>query len=141
MEQNARKLIEKYWDAETSLEEEKQIKQQFAESGSDQLEGAYFSAIAAIKSRKMPDTRKKRGPSTYMMTMAMAASIILLAIAVVVFKGNTSEDEFAIEDPEVALEITKELLLKVSEGLNEAQTYSGTLENFDLAKNKVLETN
>jgi len=66
---------------------------------------------------------------------AAAAILILLFTIPFLFNNNQVNDQFAVEDPTEAYEITRASLMMVSNGLNKGKTYSKKeLNKFNDAK-------
>ena len=51
-----------------------------------------------------------------------------------VMQNNNKPDQFAVEDPKEAFEITRASLMMVSERLNKGKTYSQELDKINKAK-------
>lgn len=111
---NIESIIQKYWNGETSLEEEKFLKEHFAKNpskeGPEQALFEYFS-----KERSMTYTKEVEMPrsNTRFLSskiVSIAASLLLLMAALWTFNNynESFSNETIIDDPEVALKITKE---------------------------------
>jgi len=141
---NINEILEKYWEAETTLEEECQLYQYFNSSNISQEHQLYTDLFAELKdekSVKAPDLStfitqitKEDVTSvqkTKIQTLSIrryiyaAAAVMTLAIAsVFLFKGvptsevNSSEVVKEISDPDEALEVTMEALALISNKMN-----------------------
>ena len=128
-------LIEKYWNGETSLEEEQVIKNHFSTSPSLTHEGHYFRYLNKQKQLNMEAPKSaSRKPRTWM--SAAATITIGLVTALLVF-NDANKDPFAEEDPEKALEATRNALMMIGAGLNEGQIHAMELTKFNKAKDEL----
>lgn len=135
MDLRIEKLTQKYWAGETSLAEEKELKAFFEKNPSLSKDGRYF---AEIKKQQQAQPRHSfshpvRKKTQTWMSMA-AAILILITVGFFVFQNNNKQDQFAVQDPQEAIEITKASLLMISEGLNKGKTYSQELNKINEAK-------
>jgi hypothetical protein len=134
------KLIDRYWNAETSLQEEQEILNEMAESSSP--DALYFKMIAAARkqksSLKMDDIKaynqQALTPQPRMLVLpvyrwiASAAAILLFCIAAIGLWNYTHQqtkpdlmaDSF--DDPQKAYEEVREALAFVSAKLNKSQS-------------------
>jgi hypothetical protein len=135
MESRIDKLKEKYWMGETTLKEEKELKEYFERNPSLTKEGAYFSSLKNKKSRSSYRAFAHPGKK-YRQTWLSAAAVIivLLTVSIFFFQNDNSQDKYAVEDPTEAYEITKASLMMVSEGLNKGKNYSKELNKINEAK-------
>lgn len=141
---NINEILEKYWEAETTLEEECQLYQYFNSSNISQEHQLYTDLFAELKdekSVKAPDLSTfitqitKEDVTSVQKTKIQklsirryiyaAAAVMTLAIAsVFLFKGvptsevNSSEVVKEINDPDEALEVTMEALALISNKMN-----------------------
>jgi len=138
------KLIEKYWEGETSLAEEKEIREFLRNDTSPQFRElrmmfGFFEEERTVEytgTLKVPTTRVIK--MSFFRNIAVAASMILL-IGVGVLYHTTNKpvvgDNFEygqIDDPELALELTKEALAFISYNINSAQeSLSGSIQNLE----------
>jgi hypothetical protein len=148
-------LVEKYWNCETTLDEEKQLRAYFQgnvpsslnetaqlfryfETQHNQSVGADFDSQV-----KQKLTRKHAGKSVRMfVNYARIAAGIAVVIAAGYFihlelqKTNpTPEDTYT--DPRVALEETKKALLLISNSFNKAHQQAGKIKMFNEAEQKI----
>jgi len=146
-------LLEKYLEAETSIQEEAALKAYFASREvAPHLQEyvpmfAYFSASKEEKfSGKMlpqedseiaslnPSEGNRRKVYSW---VAVAASIVIMAG--VFLQEQTGVSEFgSYEDPEVAMEETKRALDMVSQLMNSGNDNLVHLNEFNNTKNKIL---
>ena len=135
MESRIKGLLEKYWQGETSVEEETLIKEYFESNPDQSPEGIYFENIEAKKGNKSEKSFEHPGRKIRRIWLSVAAAILIGLIAVpFIFNNKTTSDQFAVEDPKEALEITRASLMMISDGLNKGKTYSKELTKFNEAK-------
>ena len=135
MESRIDKLKEKYWAGETTLEEEKELKKHFDQNPSLGKEGAYFSSIKDSQEVLSQRSYNHPGRKSKRTWWSVAATVfVLLAVSLFFFQKNDSQQQFAVEDPTEAYEITKASLMMVSERLNKGKTYSKELDKINEAK-------
>jgi hypothetical protein len=130
-------LLRKYWNAETSLEEEAEIKAWFSQN-SDVLssgEKAYFSFLenesnikAPSRLHKVPQTDPSPGKHIYLKKYVRIAAAVLLLITAGYFVQQEMQEsqKFAnldsFENPEMAYEEARQALLLVSEKMNKTRS-------------------
>lgn len=135
MELRIKGLLEKYWQGNTTVEEEKLIKDYFKNNPDKTTEGLYFEKIKSVKHSLPQKSFEHPGRRIRRVWLSSAAAIIILLVSIpLVFNNQSQQDRFAIEDPAEALEITRASLQRVSNGLNKGKTYSNELVKFNKAK-------
>lgn len=128
-------LLEKYWDGQTSLEEEKELKSLLTPDDGALYE--FFGDVNSISSKEIDldipgiieaADRSQQPARIFRMNnfLAYAASVILLVAAVFTYQQlDRSQPTYAMEetyeDPEEALEQTKEALAFVMSKMNKGQ--------------------
>ena len=140
MESRIKDLLEKYWAGETSLDEEKIIKQYFKENPALTDEGQYFRAMdaqpEAVYRGEIPGKKKILNRQW----LSVAATIAIgIMVAVVALDNTRKEDPFAITDPQEAYEVTRQALMLLSSNLNESKQYSGELKKINKAEEIIKE--
>ncbi len=156
------KLLEKYWNGETSLEEEKFIKNHFKEKdtgkSTDDL-GALFAFFEKEKNIKyngdLPKSKSvTKEPKVVKMTLikriAVAASILLvLGIGTYISnsylaKNNNSYAKNEIKDPEKARKIAEDALAMLASNYAKGEeTMTKSIKNFEKVNiiNSLIKTN
>lgn len=138
---NIEKLLEKYFEGETTVSEEKELKVYFTrETVPSHLEKykdlfQYFSeesTITATKDLKLNTSSRK---SRYAW-MGIAASVALIA-GMFLTKIAPSEPLGTFEDPEIALQETKKILNMVSQLMNEGKQELVYLNEFENTTEKL----
>ena len=151
-------LLEKYWNCETSLEEEKQLREYFRGSVPENLkdtadlfryyeaqqshsvEGTDFDAVV----RKKIKQQQPQGKSVSLVfNFARIAAGLLVVITATYFvrqevrKAYPPEIVDTYSDPKLALEETKKALMMISKGFNKAQKEAGKIKVFNEAEEKL----
>jgi hypothetical protein len=151
-------LLEKYWNCDTSLEEEKILRDYFrGEVPENMNEPAelfrYFEQQQKVTvSGKDFDTEVKKkikehrpaGKSVkmYFNFARIAAGIVVMVgaayfVRLEVRKAYPPEQEDTFSDPRVALEETKKALMMISNSFNKAQKEAGRIEMFNEAEETI----
>ena len=137
------KLMEKYWEGETTLDEEKLIKEHFASGkSSDNTLQTLFNffkeekGITYKKEIKLPD--KKVFNINFSREIALAASIVLLLGLAFIIRGyvyNPTHNQLAkyeVKDPDKAREITNNALAFLAKNFNKGEkTLSKNIKNIN----------
>jgi len=138
MESRNKELKEKYWSANTSVEEEKILKNQNNNEDLSDIEAKYFNYLKK-ESEVNPDIKfsypAKRVKFPF--RWAAASIAVLIAISGYLFQYSYDQNEFEVNDPELAYAITKNALFTISSGMNKGEVYTDKLVKFDDAKLKV----
>lgn len=155
------RLLEKYWEGETSLEEDNKLKQFFkSEKTSEEWpkEQAYFQYLEEQKitsgidddeilSHLENDNKKPAKQVNMWLTNMVKVAAVFLIIAAAVFfvreDYQTKKEKMdpvitdTFEDPQKAFEETKKALLLVSNQFNKGRKHAAKLSSFDDATEKV----
>ncbi len=132
---NINELLEKYWDGETTLDEERLI-QEYDAKGllPDSPENVLFSYFAAeransyAKEVQMPQVKPKA--RSWRVLLSIAASVVILAIAFVQLSPRTQQQD--LQDPEEALQVTLAALSMIDGSVDKSElTVKAGLEQFD----------
>jgi hypothetical protein len=150
-------LLEKYWNCETSLEEEQQLREYFKgnvpaslnetaelfryfEAERKQSVGMEFDA----EMKKKIAAHRPEGKSVKMIfNYARIAAGILVVVAAGYFvrlevrKAFPPEAEDTYSDPRVALEETKKALMMISNSFNKAKHEAGKIKMFNEAEQRI----
>ena len=121
---NFKELQEKFWNGETSLEEEKLLKTHYAENQSDDELSIYFDYLKS--EQEITYTPKKEAKVVrfnWRRIMSIAASFAVLVSAFFLVQGNQwgngSGGTYYAQSPEEALEITQNALSIINSKLNQ----------------------
>jgi hypothetical protein len=152
-------LLEKYWNCETSLEEEKALRDYF--SGSEVPESLreasslfrYFEAERAkgagedFEKKVTKEIRKRQGGKIISMVNAyriarIAAGLLVVVVATYfvrqeVRKSYPPEIAGTISDPKMALEETKKALMLISRGFGKAREGASKVNMLNEAEQKI----
>ena len=125
MESQIKSLLEKYWQGETSLAEEKQIKEYFKQHPDLSAEGQYFRETASARKEVSAKAFEHPGRKRKLVWLSVAAAVLIAVMTLpFVFNHETTQDQFAVDNPTEAYEITRASLMMVSNGLNKGKTFS-----------------
>ena len=151
-------LLNKYWNCETSLEEEQQLKEYFSQEDiPDALREAaplfrYFNEQRATTLQddsfdKKVITRMRRNPNTKVRrlvynTMRIAAGIVVVMAAVwfVHSELSTTESPQVVDtynDPQKAFEETKKALLMISKSFGAVEEQAKKINLFNEAQEQI----
>lgn len=142
-------LLEKYFEGETSIAEENELKAYFASSDVAQHLEQYksvFGFFSQAQSQQfkatIPLKAKKR---TNVAWLSIAASFVVLAgVATFMFTNTTKEkpsnlsDLGTYDDPEVALAETQKALTLVSQKINVGMGSVNYINEYERSKNRVF---
>jgi hypothetical protein len=155
---NLEQLLEKYWNCDTSLEEEKWLRDYF--NGNDVPESlketaALFRYFEGERSRSAgeeveqfvtKEIKKRQGGRVVTMNLyrlaRIAAGVLVVVVATYfvrqeVRKSYPPEMEGNITDPQLALEETKKALLMISKGFGKAREEATKINLFNEAEKKI----
>jgi len=159
-------LVEKYWEGETSVEEEKELKQFFSTSDPSQWPESlrevadlfrYYAAeeanqpldqafddrlLSQLKAR--PSGKENKLRPLYPSWLKLAACLVLVVSLVLVFRNRKTEtlavqrtEQDTFEDPQKAYEETRKALLLVSVQLNRGKSYAREIRKINEAEDLV----
>ena len=140
---NIEKLLEKYFEGETTISEEKELKVYFTrEIMPSHLEKykslfQYFSeekTVTATKDLNLSTTKK-----SWYAWVGVAASVVLIAgLFITKSPMNQGENLGTYEDPEIALQETKKILNMVSHLMNKGTEELVYLNEFEDTTKKLI---
>ena len=137
MESPIEKLVEKYWNGDTTVEEERQIKAHFKAHPELNKESDYFRFIKNQQHVTFESKAKRNKKRTW---LSAAATVTVGLITAALVLQESTKDPFAVEDPQRALEETRKALMLIGSSLNEGQSYTLELTKINKAKDE-LSTN
>lgn len=152
-------LLQKYWNAETSLEEEEQLRAFFAKEPVPENLKETASLFRYFEQQKRlgvddlafdRELKKKLKPAGKMINfsfvqIARIAAGLLVVVAATFFvrqeikKAYPDEPEDTYDDPKVAFEETKKALMMISKSFNKAQKEASKINVFNEATDKMHE--
>lgn len=140
------KLLERYDEGNTSLAEEKMLREYFQKSevpphlSSYKLLFKYTACQKEEKLQKQPEVNQ--GSSKFV--WSSIAAILVLALGLYFFNdaasGLNQNDMSSLSEEEMALQKTKETLNMVSQLMNEGTADLVYLQEFNKTTNKILKT-
>ncbi len=140
MESRIEELLSKYWEGETSLTEEAELKEYFKENPSLAPIGLYFRSVQ--KTAEVTSEKKFKHPGRRFnrTNLSIAATITIgILVGAFVFQDSNKQNDFEIEDPEQAYEIARTVLMKMSSNINEAQIHTTQLKKINKAEELIKE--
>jgi hypothetical protein len=150
-------LLSKYWNCETSLEEEQQLREYFTgKEIPEQLKETanVFQYFEANKKKTLSDvtfegevlkkikTPKGKMASLVYNAMRIAAGIAVLVVAIWVGRTEIRKTDPAAtidtyDDPKIAFEETKKALMMISKSFGTAETQAKKLNMFNEAQEEI----
>jgi hypothetical protein len=155
---NIKALLEKYWNCETSLEEEQQLKEYFrAREIPEQLKetAVLFQYFDEHKKKNLTDSgfdhevmtkvkSRKEGKVTKLFynSLRIAAGIAVLVVATFLVRNEIRKTspvpaEDTYDDPKLAFEETKKALMMISKSFGTAQDKAKKINMFNEAQKSV----
>jgi len=142
---NIEKLLEKYFEGETTISEEKELKVYFTgETVPSHLERykdlfQFFSAESHITATRDIDIPVQK--TNWYKWVGVAASVAIIAGLFFTNTPTQPEELGTYEDPEIALQETKKILNMVSQLMNEGKKDLVYLNEFETAKQNLVYLN
>lgn len=140
------RILEKYFDGETSIAEEKELKDYFASSNVAQhleqyqpLFGYFSQAKQEQYKAVIPLKTNKRNIAGWI--SIAAAVVVLLGVGTFTFMNyndTKSQDLGTYDDPEVAFRETQKALALISEHVNTGIESVGYINEYEQSKNKIF---
>ena len=141
MESQIEKLRKKYWEGSTTLEEERLLKELLKAEGNTSADKVYFAELSRRNKseQEIVFEHPERKNRLLLTISSVAATIIILVSLLIGFSGNEEKDQFAIDNPKQAYEISQQALLFVSAKLNKGKNYSAQMGKINEVKKMVTE--
>ena len=149
-------LLDKYWNGETTLEEEQLVRDHYAHVNSgnestgtqgvtkDQQQAvleAYFGEINRRKQMHYKGSSPGFRVTFRKQWLSLAATVVIGIVAgVMTIQQNQNRDPFLVEDPEKAMEIVKSTFSMISDNLNEGKKHASKIDKINRTK-QILRTN
>lgn len=133
-------LLAKYWDGETSVAEENELKAHYSENPSLTPTGLFFRLVS--KKAEVKAERKFQNPGRWFTKtkFSIAASIAIgVTVGAIILQDAGKRNEFEINDPEEAYRIAQTVLMKMSSNLNEAESHTVQLKKINKAEELIKE--
>jgi len=136
-----KQTLERYLEGETSLEEEKNLKIYFSSDNVAPELKEYQALFGFFKTERQQIPQEKTKVShrrKYYSWVGAAASIAIIA-GLFLFKPSTPTPDYGtIEDPQVALQKTKEVLNLISQQMNNGKANLVYLHEIENTKNELI---
>lgn len=141
------KLIDKYFEGETSIAEENELKVYFSSTNVAQhlkqyqtIFGYFSQAKEQQFTQEIPLETKKRNVAVW---MSIAASVVVLfGVGMMMYINNTRAEQFVAcspeDNPELALQQTEKALALVSEHLNTGIESVSYINEYEQSKNRIF---
>jgi hypothetical protein len=137
-----KELLEKYFEGETTVAEEKELARYFAGPVAPELEmyRSYFGFFAQEKEVSLPVKQLQQVRKLqYTFISAAAAILVLLGIGYYSFYGTESTGKSGvINDPQEAYQETQKALMMLSGHLNKGVESMQYLEKVEESKNRIF---
>jgi len=137
-------LLEKYLDAATSLKEEEQLRAYF-NSGEVAPHLIEYQALFGYFNKARQEQYEEKEillTTSYNRKVVFSwvgiAASILLVVGLFLNQSSQTHEFGTYDDPQVALQKTKEALNFLSQNLNSGKENLGYLQEFNNAKNEIL---
>jgi len=143
---NIEKLLEKYFEAETSIAEENELKDYFASPGVaphlEQFKPIFGYAVQAKQEQFnaiIPLKTKKRTKVVWLSIAASMTVLLGLVLFTVIETNRTNTPDLGVvDDPEVAFRETQKALAMISESVNKGIGSMNYLNEYEQSKNKIF---
>jgi len=139
---NIKKLLEKYLDGQTTIQEEKELKQYFSsESIAPELMPyqdmfRYFSKERHVETEREFTIKQK---STKKWLWMAASVVVLLGVSLTFLKQPVQPDDLGtFDNPEIAFEETQKVLQLVAENLNRGKQKIEYIQEYENIKNTIF---
>lgn len=141
---NIRQLLEKYFDGETSIEDERILKNYFSSDTVASEFIAYkdlFGFYATEK--KHTSTRRfsiKKEANIRQVLSVAASMVVVVGIGFMLLKTQpeTNTDLGSFDDPEIAFIETQKALALIGQNLNKGKESISYLNKYEINKNKIF---
>ncbi|HLA56976.1 MAG TPA: hypothetical protein VK623_12800 [Flavobacterium sp.] len=138
-------LLEKYFEGETSIAEENELKDYFSSTDVAQhleqykpMFGYFTIAKEQTSAHTIPLKAKKRNVAW----LSIAASVVvLLGVGTFAYFNNQPEDLGTYDNPEIAMKETQKALALLSGNVNKGMESVKYVGAYEIAKDKVFVTN
>lgn len=140
-------LLEKYFEAETNIVEEQELKNFFSSPNVPEHLKQYqsiFGYFEIAKEQKFEQKTPLQSKKRFVGWLSIAASIVVLlgvgTFAYYNMETIPNQDLGQFESPEAAFEATQKALAMLSENVNVGVAGVSHIQEFDNAKNKIFIT-
>jgi len=139
---NIKELLEKYFNAKTSLQEEKELKNYFSSENISPEFMQYQDMIGYFSKEQKTETQRafyiKKTSKRDWLSIA-ASVVIILGIGFTFLKQSPTENNLGtFNDPEIALAETQKAFNLIAENLNKGKEKIYYLQEYENTKNKIF---
>lgn len=137
-------LLEKYFDGETSIEDEKVLKDYFSSdavapefNAYKDLFGLYITEKTLVSTREF--SIRKEANTRHILGIA-ASVVVVVGIGFMLLKTQpeTNTDLGSFDDPEIAFIETQKALALIGQNLNKGKESISYLNKYEINKNKIF---
>ncbi len=145
---NIEKILEKYFEGESTIAEENDLQTYFLSSNVAQHLTQYAPLFKFYDDEKFIERKHKLRPALQQRNIALlsiaASAVILISVGTFLFYNNETPKSTAygtFETPEKAFEETQKALNLLSENVNVGVQSVQYINEFENSKNKIFKTN
>ncbi|QEE51190.1 hypothetical protein FUA48_16925 [Flavobacterium alkalisoli] len=134
-------LLDKYFDAETSIAEENQLKMYFSSSNvAPHLEQyrSMFGYFAQAGEQRFEKTIPLKTKKRYVGWLSVAASVVIAFGVFTFINKEPQEDLGTFDDPEIALRETQKALNMLSQNVNKGVNSINYLEEYENSRKTIF---
>lgn len=144
------KLLEKYFEAQTTIQEEKELKAYFASlnvaPNLEQYKPLFGYAIQAKNEQltgkiTLPSKSQNKNSNRVVWLSIAASAVVFLGVGIFTFDSfndNQAQDLGTIDDPEVAYRETQKALNMISTSVNKGIGGMRYLKEYEQSKNRIF---
>ena len=135
------KLLEKYERAETTLEEERWIKEHFAQNepaNEHDVHKSIFSFYKQEQNSSIPDIERPKRSGSRSTWMKIAAVLVILIASVVFYQQYQHRQELKRQQASEAFDKTKKVLKLVATEFQKGKSNLELLKDIDETKNEFI---
>ncbi|MDR9400676.1 MAG: hypothetical protein RI558_04580 [Psychroflexus sp.] len=135
------KLLDKYERAETSLEEERRIKDHYAQQKPGDEDDEYNSIFALYKqeqNKSIPELSKPKASKTSFTWMKIAAVFVMLLAGAVFYQQYQNQQEIKRQQAREAFDQTKKVLQLVATEFQKGKSNLVLLKDINQTKNEFI---
>ncbi len=134
-------LLEKYFQGETTIAEEKSLQEYFSSSDVAQHLEQYrpmFNYFTHARTQEFTQPIPLKSKKHYAAWLSIAASVAVLLGVFLTRTGNNSEDLGTYDNPEKAFEETQKALSLLSGNVNKGMESVGYIREYENSKNLIF---
>ncbi len=139
---NIKELLEKYFNAETTLQEEKELKKYFSSENISPELIQYQDMFGYFSKEQKNETQRefyiKKASNRHWLSIA-ASVVVVLGIGISFLKQPATNSNLGTyDDPEIAFAETQKALTLIAENLNKGKEKIYYLQEYENTKNKIF---